>query len=133
VLRQFICDRCARNNGCPSCDLHETVQVGVIRFLWSETVSGAYIYQRLCAHYGESVLSRSAFEWVQKFKEGRTSVSHEKGAERPSTSKMTILNVYVMGIETTDEEVKTTVHSQLSRRHFLMRRYESFSASGQTV
>lgn len=43
-----------------------TVQDAMIRFLWSEAMFAAYIYQRLHAHYGESVLSRSVFEWAQK-------------------------------------------------------------------
>jgi hypothetical protein len=58
----------------------KTVQDAVICFLWSEAMSAAYIYQRLHAHYGESVLSRSVFEWVQKFKEDRTSVMKTAGS-----------------------------------------------------
>jgi hypothetical protein len=50
-------------------------------------VPGADIYRRLCAQYGESVLSqRSVCEWIEKFKESRTSVSHKEGARRPFTS-----------------------------------------------
>ncbi|KDQ94432.1 hypothetical protein L798_06486, partial [Zootermopsis nevadensis] len=53
----------------------------------SEGVPGADIYRRLCAQYAESVLSRrSVYEWIEKFKESRRSVSHEEGARRPSTS-----------------------------------------------
>ncbi|KAG9462962.1 hypothetical protein GDO78_022737 [Eleutherodactylus coqui] len=62
-------------------------QRAVIRFLWSEGMCGADIYRRLCAQYGENVLSRrSVYEWIEKFKRGRTSVRHEEGAGRPSTS-----------------------------------------------
>jgi hypothetical protein len=29
---------------------------------------------------------RSVYEWIEKFKNGRTSVTHEEGAGRPSTA-----------------------------------------------
>ena len=60
-------------------------QHSVIRFLWSECASGATIHQRLSAQYGNSVLSqRSVYEWIEKFKNGRTNVTHDKA--RPSTA-----------------------------------------------
>ena len=53
-------------------------QRSVIRFLWSEAVSGAEIHRRLSAQYRNSVLpQRSVYEWLEKFKNGRTSVTHE--------------------------------------------------------
>ncbi|PNF39899.1 hypothetical protein B7P43_G00920 [Cryptotermes secundus] len=62
-------------------------QRSVIRFLWSEGVSGAAIHQRLSAKYGNNVLpQRSIYEWFEKFKTGRTSVTHEEGARQPSTA-----------------------------------------------
>lgn len=62
-------------------------QRSVIRFLWSEGVSGAAIHQRLSAQYGNSVLpQRSVYEWIEKFKNGRTNVTHDEGAGRPSTA-----------------------------------------------
>jgi hypothetical protein len=67
----------------------KTVQDAVICFLWSEAMSAAYIYQRLHAHYGESVLSRSVFEWIQKFEEDRTSVMKTQ-PDHPSTSMITL-------------------------------------------
>jgi len=33
-------------------------QRSVIRFLWAEGVPGAQIHLRMCAHYGDKVLSR---------------------------------------------------------------------------
>jgi hypothetical protein len=58
----------------------------VIRFIWSEGVKGE-IHQRLSTQYGDSALPRrSVCEWIEKFKSGRTSVTHEERAERPSTS-----------------------------------------------
>jgi hypothetical protein len=62
-------------------------QRSVIRFLWSEGVSGAEIHRRHSAQYGNSVLPlRSVYEWIENFKNGRTSVTHEEGAGRPSTA-----------------------------------------------
>ena len=62
-------------------------QRAVIRFLWSEGVPGAEIHRRLSTQYGDSALPRrSVYEWIEKFKSGRTNVTHEEGAGRPSTS-----------------------------------------------
>jgi hypothetical protein len=47
-------------------------QRSVMRFLWSEGVSGAAIHQRLSAQYRNSVLpQRCVYEWIEKFKNGR--------------------------------------------------------------
>jgi hypothetical protein len=62
-------------------------QHSVSRFLWSEGASGAEIHRRLSARYGNSVLpQRSVYEWIEKLKNGRTSVTHDEGAGRPSTA-----------------------------------------------
>ena len=59
----------------------------VIRFLWSEGVPGAEIRPMLSTQYGDSALPhRSVYEWIEKFKSGQTSVTHEEGAGCPSTS-----------------------------------------------
>jgi len=62
-------------------------QRGVIRFLWSEGVTGAEIHRRLSAQYGDSALPRrSVYEWIKRFQYGQTSVKDEERAGRPSTS-----------------------------------------------
>jgi hypothetical protein len=59
----------------------------VIRYLCFEGVSGAEIHRRLSAQYGNSVLpQRIVYEWIEKLKNGRTSVTHEEAAGRPSTA-----------------------------------------------
>ena len=59
----------------------------MIRFLCSEGVPGAEIHQRLSTQYGDSALPRrSVYEWIEKFKSGRTNVTHKEAAGRPSTS-----------------------------------------------
>ena len=55
--------------------------------LWSEGVSGAAIHQRLLAQYGNNVLPHpSLYKWIEKLKNGRTNVMHDKGARRRSTA-----------------------------------------------
>ena len=50
-------------------------------------LSGAEIHRRLSVQYGNSVLpQRSVYEWIEKFKNVRTSVTHEEGAGRSSTA-----------------------------------------------
>jgi len=62
-------------------------QRAVIRFLCSEGVPGAEIHRRLSTQYRDSALPcRSVYEWIEKFKSGRTNVTHEEGAECPTTS-----------------------------------------------
>ena len=62
-------------------------QRSVIRVLWSEGVSEAAIHQRPSVQYGNSVLlQRSVYDWIEKLKNGRTNVTHDKGAWRPSTA-----------------------------------------------
>jgi hypothetical protein len=62
-------------------------QRSVIRFLWSDGVSGAETHRRLSAQYGNRVLlQRSVYEWIEKFKNCRTNVTLEEGAGRPSTA-----------------------------------------------
>jgi hypothetical protein len=61
-------------------------QRAVIRFLWSEGVSGAKIHRRLSTQCRDNALPcRSVYEWLEKFKSGRR-VTHEEGAGQPSTS-----------------------------------------------
>ena len=66
----------------------EEEQRAVVRFLWSENVSGAEIHRRLQTQYGNNncMSRRSVYEWIEKFKDGRTSVKHQEGAGRPRTS-----------------------------------------------
>ena len=48
---------------------------------------GPKIHRRLSAQYGNSVLpQQGVYEWIEKFKNGRTSVTHKEGAGRPSTA-----------------------------------------------
>jgi hypothetical protein len=58
-------------------------QRSVISFLWAEGVPGAEMPRRISVQYGNSVVSqRMVYEWIESFKNGRTSVKHEELARR---------------------------------------------------
>jgi hypothetical protein len=58
-----------------SFSLHQRRAENEIRFLWAEGVKGADIHARLCTQYGDNALPRrSVYEWIEMFKNGRTSV-----------------------------------------------------------
>jgi hypothetical protein len=67
-------------------------QRSVIRFLWAEGVKGAEIHARLCTQYGDNALTRrSVYEWIEMFKNGRTSVMDAERSGRTSTSALSPL------------------------------------------
>jgi len=60
---------------------------GVVRFLWAEGVKPVEIHRRVLAQYGQSTMSqRKVYEWVERFKSGRTRVTEGRSG-RPSTSR----------------------------------------------
>ena len=62
-------------------------QRAVVHFLWSEGSPAAVSHKRLLGKYGDNAQSkRTVYEWIEKFKSGRTSVKHAEGAGRPSIS-----------------------------------------------
>jgi len=62
-------------------------QRGVVRFLRAEGVKPVEIHCRMLAQYGQSTMSqRKFYEWVERFKSGRTRVTDEGRSGRPSTS-----------------------------------------------
>ena len=61
-------------------------QRSVLRFLWVG-VKGAEIHARLCTQYGDNALPRrSVYEWIEMFKNGRTSVMDAERSGWPSTT-----------------------------------------------
>jgi len=68
------------------CTIEE--QLGVVRFLWAEGVKPVEIHCCMLAQYGQSTMSqRKVYEWVERFKSGRTRVTVEGRSGRPSTSR----------------------------------------------
>jgi hypothetical protein len=53
----------------------------VICFLWAESLPGAEMHRGISVQYGNSVVSqRMVYKWIERFKNGRTSIKHEEGA-----------------------------------------------------
>jgi len=68
------------------CTIEE--QRGVVRFLWAEGVRPVEIHRRMLAQYRQSTMSqRKVYEWMERFKSGRTRVTDEGRTGRPSTSR----------------------------------------------
>jgi len=66
----------------------EEEQRGVVRFLWVEGVKRVEIHRRMLAQYGQSTMSqRKVYEWVERFKSGRTRATDEGRSGRLSTSR----------------------------------------------
>jgi len=60
---------------------------GIVQFLWAEGVKPVEIHCRMLAQYGQSIMSqRKVYEWVERFKSGRTRVTDGRSG-RPSTSR----------------------------------------------
>jgi len=61
-------------------------QRGVVRFLCAEGVTPVEIHCHMLAQHGQSIMSqRKVYEWVERFKLGRTRVTDEGRSGRPST------------------------------------------------
>ena len=65
-------------------------QRSVICFLWAEGVLGAKIHLRICAQYGDKVLSRRiVYDWIEMFENGCMSVTEAEHSGRPATATNT--------------------------------------------
>jgi IS30 family transposase len=61
---------------------------GMIRFLFAEGFKPVEIVRRMQAQYSDNCLSHSKiYEWIDHFKNGRTSVCDEERSGRPSSSR----------------------------------------------
>jgi tRNA-dihydrouridine synthase len=59
-----------------NCTIEE--QCAVVHFLCAEGVKSAEIYRRMLAQYGARTMhQRKIYEWIERFKEGRTNVTDE--------------------------------------------------------
>ena len=68
------------------CTIEE--QRGIVRFLCPEGVKPVEIHRRTLAQYGQSTMGQqNVYEWVERFKSGRTCVTDEGHSGRPSTSR----------------------------------------------
>jgi len=61
---------------------------GIVQFLWAEGVKPVENHRRMLAQYGQSTMSQqNVYEWVERFKSGRTRVTDEGRSGWPSTSR----------------------------------------------
>jgi hypothetical protein len=68
------------------CTIEE--QCVVVCFLWAEGVKFVEIHHQMLAQYGARTMHQwKIYEWIECFKEGRTSVTDESRPGRPSTSR----------------------------------------------
>jgi hypothetical protein len=75
----------------------------VILFLWAEGVLGVEMHRRISVQYGNSVVSqRMVCEWVERFKNGRTSIKHEEGARRTASGSFLMLHACATILEPLD-------------------------------
>jgi hypothetical protein len=59
----------------------------VVHFLWAEGVKSVELHRQMLPQYGaRTMYQRKIYEWIECFKEGRTSVTDESQPGRPSTS-----------------------------------------------
>jgi len=76
------------NKDAPLQDCAIKEQRGVVRFHWARGVKPVEIHRRMLAQYGQRTMSqRKVYEWVERFKSGRTRVTDEGRSGRPSTSR----------------------------------------------
>jgi transposase len=72
----------------PLSDYNIKEQRAVMRFLWAVGVKSAKIHRRMLAQYGVRTMhERKLYEWIERFKEGRTSVTDESRCGHPPTSR----------------------------------------------
>jgi len=65
-------------------------QRSVVRFLCAEGVPEIQIHLRMCAQYGNKILSRRiVYEWIEMFENGCTSVTDAERSGRPATATTT--------------------------------------------
>jgi len=77
-----------KNMDSPMQDCTIEEQRGLVQFLWAEGVKPVEIHRRMLTEYGQSTMSqRKVYEWVERFKSGRTRVTDEGRSGRPSTSR----------------------------------------------
>jgi transposase len=70
-----------------NCTIEE--QQTVVHFPWAEGVKSVEIHRQMLAQYGAHTMhQRKMYEWIERFKEGRISVTDESRSGRPATSCM---------------------------------------------
>jgi hypothetical protein len=71
---------------CPSIDNPASCEIfAVIYFLRADNLSTAEIQRKLCAIYGQNIMSEGNIrQWFRVFKNGRKNIHDEKPSDRPA-------------------------------------------------
>jgi hypothetical protein len=94
-------------------NLHQNRAEGSVPFLWAEGVPGAEMHRRMSVQYGNSVMSqRIVCEWIERFRNVRTSVKYGEGTGRQFTSitDADVEQVYVMILQNRQVTVDEVAH-----------------------
>jgi hypothetical protein len=99
--------------------LHQRRVEGSDPFLWAEGVPGCKMHRMMSVQYGKRVVSqRIVCGWIERFKNGRTSVKHGEGTGRQSTfiTDADMERVYGMILQNRQVTVDEVAHKlQISR------------------
>ena len=108
-------------------------QRAVIRFLAAEGVKPSEVYRRMSAQYGRSCLNqRNVYKWIERFKEGRTSIKDAPRQERPSEvntpEKQQAVNDLILAERRiTVEEIAQQLDIYTGTAHHIIREVLKFS------
>ena len=101
-------------------------QRAVIRFLAAESVIPSEVYRRISAQYGSSCLNQSnVYKWMERFKEGHTSIKDEPRQGRPSEvntpEKQQAVNDLIVAERRTVEEIAQQMDISTGTAHHIIR------------
>lgn len=90
------------------CEIFE--QRSVIRFLLAEGEKPVDIYTRISKQYGKSCMNRrNCYKWIEKFKDGRTSVSDEYRCGRPAEVSTSDLETRIESLILEDRRITVRI------------------------
>lgn len=97
------------------CELFE--QRAVIRFLLSKGEKPVKIYSRMTKQYGQSCMNhRNFYKWVEKFKDGRTSVTDEHRSVRPIEVSTPALEICIDSLIQEDRWITVEIYRIIAEK-----------------
>ena len=105
----------------------------LIRFLAAEGVKPSEVYRRISAQYGSSCLNQiNVYKWIERFKDGRTSIKDEPREGRPSEVKTSenqqaVNDLILAEKRLTVEEIVQQLRISTCNAHHIIREVLQFS------
>ena len=105
----------------------------MIRFLAAEGVKPSEVYRRMSAHYGSSCLNqRNVYKWMERFKEGRTSIKdgprQGRSSEVNTPENQQAVNDFILAERRiTVEEIAQQLDISTGTAHHIIREVLKFS------